>query len=233
MAKDPAFLFYPGDFTTGTQFLTDEQVGKYIRLLMAQHQIGHLEEKHMIMICKTYDKDVFNKFDKDKDGLYYNKRLEDEIVKRKKYTESRSNNRSNKNNISKSYDKHMENENKNIINNKERSDFLEFRKSEIKQLRQDIYEKLKKYELTVPVIYAGKKIPVVYYDLVEFVINCIDNDEWKISLKNRFGNSKFEDALKDFIKKLKTDNEFMSYESTNDFKRHFSNWLAKNNAKYL
>lgn len=157
MAKDPAFLFYPGDFTTGTQFLTDEQVGKYIRLLMAQHQIGHLEEKHMIMICKTYDKDVFNKFDKDKDGLYYNKRLEDEIVKRKKYTESRSNNRSNKNNISKSYDKHMENENKNIINNKERSDFLEFRKSEIKQLRQDIYEKLKKYELTVPVIYAGKK----------------------------------------------------------------------------
>ncbi len=79
MAKDPAFLFYPGDFTTGTQFLTDEQVGKYIRLLMAQHQIGHLEEKHMIMICKTYDKDVFNKFDKDKDGLYYNKRLEFEI----------------------------------------------------------------------------------------------------------------------------------------------------------
>lgn len=114
MAKDPAFLFYPGDFTTGTQFLTDEQVGKYIRLLMAQHQLGHLEEKHMIMICKTYDKDVFNKFDRDSEGLYYNKRLEDEIVKRKKYTESRSNNRSSKNNISKTYDEHMEDKNKNI-----------------------------------------------------------------------------------------------------------------------
>ncbi len=48
MAKDPAFLFYTGDFSTGTQFFTDEQVGKYVRLLMAQHQIGHLEEKHMI-----------------------------------------------------------------------------------------------------------------------------------------------------------------------------------------
>ena len=42
MAKDPAFLFYTGDFATGTQFLTDDQMGKYIRLLMAQHQHGHL-----------------------------------------------------------------------------------------------------------------------------------------------------------------------------------------------
>ena len=45
MAKDPAFLFYPSDFLTGTMFMTDEQVGKYIRLLCAQHQKGHLCEK--------------------------------------------------------------------------------------------------------------------------------------------------------------------------------------------
>lgn len=114
MAKDPAFLFYPGDFSTGTQFFTDDQVGKYVRLLMAQHQLGHLEEKHMIFICKSYDKDIFSKFDKDSLGLYYNKRLEDEIVKRKKYTESRGKNRSSKNIISNSYDEHMENKNKDI-----------------------------------------------------------------------------------------------------------------------
>lgn len=113
MAKDPAFLFYPGDFTTGTQFFTDEQVGKYIRLLMAQHQLGHLEEKHMIMICKSYDNDVFSKFVKDDKGLFYNQRLEEEIVKRKKYTESRGNNKRGKKIISKSYDYHMEDENRN------------------------------------------------------------------------------------------------------------------------
>jgi uncharacterized protein YdaU (DUF1376 family) len=117
MAKDPAFLFYPGDFTTGTQFFSDEQVGKYIRLLMAQHQLGHLKEEHMIKICKTYDNDIFSKFIKDSNGLYYNERLEDEIVKRKKYSESRSKNRSVKKNICKSYDEHMENKNKDINNN--------------------------------------------------------------------------------------------------------------------
>lgn len=113
MAKDPAFLFYSGDFMSGTQFLTDEQVGKYVRLLIAQHQCGHLEEKHMLQICKTYDKDVFSKFDKDINGLFYNQRLENEIIKRKKYSESRSKNRASKTDISFSYQSDMENENRN------------------------------------------------------------------------------------------------------------------------
>lgn len=114
MAKDPAFLFYPGDFNTGTQFFTDEQVGKYIRLLMAQHQHGHLSEKHVLHICKTYDNDVMNKFLKDSSGLWFNQRLDNEIVKRKKYSESRSENRKSKKNISNTYVQHMENENENI-----------------------------------------------------------------------------------------------------------------------
>lgn len=97
MAKDPAFLFYPDHFTSGTQFLNDEQVGKYIRLLCAQHQHGHLTEKQMMHICKSYDEDVFLKFLKDDNGLYYNERLELEITRRRKYSESRSDNRSNKN----------------------------------------------------------------------------------------------------------------------------------------
>ena len=42
MAKDPAFLFYSNDFLTGTYTMTDEQVGKYIRLLCLQHQKGEL-----------------------------------------------------------------------------------------------------------------------------------------------------------------------------------------------
>lgn len=42
--KDPAFLFYSQDFYTGTVFMTDEQVGKFIRLLCLQHQTGHLNE---------------------------------------------------------------------------------------------------------------------------------------------------------------------------------------------
>ena len=100
MAKDPAFLFYTGDFSTGTQFFTDEQVGKYIRLMMAQHQHGHLSEKQMIFICKERDDMIFEKFKVDSEGKYYQERLENECNKRKAFSESRRNNRNQLNNDS-------------------------------------------------------------------------------------------------------------------------------------
>ena len=110
--KDPAFLFYTGDFSTGTQFFTDEQLGKYMRLLMAQHQHGHLDENQVLFICKSYDCVVMKKFIKDDVGLYYNTRLELEINKRKSYSESRGKNKLGKSKtkkiIPKSYDFHME-----------------------------------------------------------------------------------------------------------------------------
>lgn len=71
MARDPAFLFHPSDFSNGTQFFTDEQVGKYVRLLIAQHQTGHLRYEDMLKICKSHDKDVFDKFRIDDNGLFY------------------------------------------------------------------------------------------------------------------------------------------------------------------
>lgn len=116
MAKDPAFLFYSSDFLAGIAFFSDEQVGQYIKLLCLQHQQGHLYEKDMLKICKTHDKDIFSKFKRDADGLYYNERLENEVVKRKAYSKSRSENRK-KRNICNSYVPHMENENENSIGN--------------------------------------------------------------------------------------------------------------------
>ena len=120
--KDPAFLFYSSDFLSGTMLMTDEEVGKYIRLLCLQHQKGHLKEKDMLNICKGFNEDIFSKFKKDDEGNYYNERLEYESNKRKEYSESRRNNRRKKTyeedmkNICNSYEKHMgnENENKNI-----------------------------------------------------------------------------------------------------------------------
>lgn len=102
MAKDPALLFYTGDFLVGTMTMTDEQRGKYILLLCMQHQQGFLTEEDL----KDTDAKVFNKFEKLADGKYYNLRLKEEAERRKNYSESRRNNRMK--NISKSYDKHME-----------------------------------------------------------------------------------------------------------------------------
>ncbi len=131
--KDPAFLFYSSDFLSGTMLMTDEEIGQYIKLLCLQHQKGHLKEKDMLNICKTYNEDIFSKFIKDEEGNYYNERLEYEANKRKAYSESRRNNRKKKEetktyeedmkNICNSYEEHMGNENininKNIINNKD------------------------------------------------------------------------------------------------------------------
>ena len=113
--KDPAILFYTQDFLVGTMLLTDEQVGKYIRLLCLQHQKGHLSKEHMLSICKTYDKDIFDKFAKDKQELYFNVRMEEEIIKRSKYSESRRKNAKNRGKKDKAYAKHMENENEDTL----------------------------------------------------------------------------------------------------------------------
>ena len=133
MSKDPAFLFYSQDFITGTQFFSNEQVGKYIRLLSAQHQHGHLSEEQVNYICSTYDSTIMQKFAKDEQGFYFNIRLEFEINKRKSFCESR------KNNINKRYIKgkrkstyvkrkyiHMENENENenVIKDEIRKEIL-------------------------------------------------------------------------------------------------------------
>jgi hypothetical protein len=117
MAKDPAVLLYTNDFLSGTYTMTDEQVGKFIRLLCYQHQKGKLTEKDMQSICKGYDEDVYAKFQL-VDGYYINKRMYEEAEKRSKFTESRRKNAS-----AKHMPNHMENENENenINENKNRN----------------------------------------------------------------------------------------------------------------
>ena len=122
MAKDPAFLFYSNDFLSGTFTMSDEQVGKYIRLLCLQHQKYELSEKDMLNICKSYDEDIYCKFTVIA-GKYFNERLRNEAERRKAYSLSRKENRESTKNslkvkkeqkngkaVSKSYVKHMETE---------------------------------------------------------------------------------------------------------------------------
>lgn len=110
MAKDPAVLFYTSDFLSGTFTMTNEQVGKYIRLLCLQHQIGKLSEKHMLSICQAYDIDIWDKFVIE-DGFFYNIKMRDESQRRAKYTESRRNNSKTlkTDSICKAYAEHMGN----------------------------------------------------------------------------------------------------------------------------
>jgi uncharacterized protein YdaU (DUF1376 family) len=92
MAKDPAFLFYPGDYVSGTMGMTFEEKGAYMDLLMLQFNRGHMNT-HMIQhtVGHLWEQ-VKCKFIQDKEGLWYNIRLDVEKGKRKTFTESRRNN---------------------------------------------------------------------------------------------------------------------------------------------
>lgn len=147
--KDPAFLFYPNDWLGGTMLFSRLHKGAYMDVLMAQFNHGHMALEDI----ETLLGDDFNKvwaklktkLNQDENGLYYNDRLDQEINKRKAYTESRRQNLSSNSSKKKSIpdnhmephmDKHMENENRNenrSINRDENSEkkhaeiFEEFR----------------------------------------------------------------------------------------------------------
>lgn len=130
MAKDPAFLFYPGDWMGGTITFTRAHKGAYMDLLMAQFNGGHLTLDDVKMILGNdfdfmWEQKLKSKFKVDSNGCFYNVRLEEEKDKRKSYTQSRRNNLSGISDVGNTHmvhhmGKHMENENENINTIKKR-----------------------------------------------------------------------------------------------------------------
>lgn len=91
--KNPAVLWYPGDYLVGTMGMTWEEKGRYVELLNLQHQKGHLDINRLMPDCPP---EVLAKFVQDENGLWYNIRMEEEQIKRSKFVQSRRNNLSGK-----------------------------------------------------------------------------------------------------------------------------------------
>ena len=93
MSKDPAMLFYPNDYIGGTMGMTFEQKGAYMELLMLQFNRGHMTS-HMIgqTVGQLFGQ-IQDKFVQDDKGLWYNKRVDEEKLKRQNYVSSRLNNK--------------------------------------------------------------------------------------------------------------------------------------------
>jgi uncharacterized protein YdaU (DUF1376 family) len=149
MAKDPAFLFYPGDWHLGTMHMTITEKGAYIELLMLQFARGKFTEadaKHMLNgsfdVAWAKVKEKFKT-----DGLYYyNERLELEREKRKKFSESRKINGLAKK-ISKESDnasakhmlKHMEDENINSIKGIKTVEIFEIGSEKVGEIGNEVW----------------------------------------------------------------------------------------------
>jgi uncharacterized protein YdaU (DUF1376 family) len=96
LSKDPAVLFYTGDFLIGVTDMPFLDRGYYITLLCLQHQKGHLSEE---TICFSLGlrsvseiPNVLKKFQVDEQGKYFQHRMEKETKIRTEYSESRRNN---------------------------------------------------------------------------------------------------------------------------------------------
>ncbi len=88
--NDPAVLFYTSDFLTGVIDMTMEERGQYITLLCYQHQKGHISiETIRLLVGYSVSDKVMQHFKIDKDGNYYNSRMDIEKEKRAVFTESR------------------------------------------------------------------------------------------------------------------------------------------------
>ncbi len=191
MAKDPAVLFYTSDFLTGTITMTDEQIGKYIKLLCYQHQKGILTERDMMVICKTYDEDIWSKFIKTDEG-YYNQRMKDEADKRKNYSESRRQNKLKANkskdilNISSSYVEHMENENENI--NEDINDNIN-KKDKVKKFNKPELHEVQNHFEEVGYLEEADNF-FNYYESNGWKVGKNAMKDWKAASRNWIKNSK-------------------------------------------
>lgn len=147
MAKDPAFLFYSQDFLVGTMFMTNEQVGKYIKLLCIQHQKGGISKSDMESVCNGYDEVIYSKFIID-NNTYYNARLKEETVKRNKYVSNRLKNFNKYKSMETHMEPHMETHTENENENEDEDVFISLKEKlkenydEYVSLIEELYEKI-------------------------------------------------------------------------------------------
>lgn len=91
----PAFQFYAQDFLTGVVFLTNEEIGIYIKILAKQWTDGAIPKKRLgFLIGKTWNElgeELKNKF-VDQGETIINRRLEDEREKRAAFKKKQSEN---------------------------------------------------------------------------------------------------------------------------------------------
>lgn len=119
MAKDPATLWYWGDWSGGTSTMTRHLKGCYMDLLNAQFNNGHLSlDEIKTVLASDFGNSwptLQKKFITDENGLFYNVRAEEEKLKRQAFTKSRQDNLKPKAHkaihIEPHMDYHMENEN--------------------------------------------------------------------------------------------------------------------------
>jgi uncharacterized protein YdaU (DUF1376 family) len=207
MAKDPAFLFYPSDFLTGTMFMNNEQIGIYIRLLCSQHQHGGIIDKLSFNSLVGENHLLKSKFIETETG-FYNERLTIEMDKRNKKS----------NNMSETAKKVWENRKIQLYNKSKESEYnciTDVKKNDTIVIQtvnrnEDINKDISIIDIWFEDLKNSSQLETI----------CINN---KFDI-NQIRNVK----LPEFKKYAELD-----YPNYNKFVSHFKNWVIKNPPKDL
>jgi len=114
MAKDPAFLFYPGDYLRDTQCLSEKTQVAYDRIICEHMRNICISKQQLKFFTKRLNEEEIAELKmvltQNSNGYQIDWVVES-IEKRRAYSKSRRQNREgNKDKICKTYDSHMENE---------------------------------------------------------------------------------------------------------------------------
>lgn len=122
MAKDPAFLFYPGDYLRDTQCFSENVQVAYDRIMCEHMRNICITKQQLKFFTKRLNDEEVSELKNtliEVNGGFQIEWVAESIIKRRSYSESRKKNREGKkDNISKTYDKHMEIENEIEIKDK-------------------------------------------------------------------------------------------------------------------
>ena len=221
MKKDPAFLFYPSDFLTGTMFMSNEDIGIYIRLLCSQHQHGGIIDKVSFNSLVGERGLLKSKFIETDIG-FYNERLAQEISKRsikssnmseavKKVWESR------KNGIA------MElHSNSNAKVNKKDALAMELHNKSNEILMLPVNRDIDVINNSNTVLNNNKEKKENLETELLNSFSMIENIGMELKLKKEDVNSQ----LKKFIQTQKSETNFEGRELS-DLQKHFPRWLRK------
>lgn len=198
MSKDPAFLFYPGDYLRDTQCFSEKVQVSYDRIMCEHMRNICISQKQLKFFTKRLNdeesEELMVSLSK-VDGGYQIGWVAESIMKRRAYSESR---RKNREKHKKTYVKHMENENEN--------------ENAIKNIKGNEKERKKKFDFEqvwkeYP-LKVGKQEALGYFNLIvktdEDFANCLKAVEnYKNSKRVQSGyimnGSKFFDQWQDWV----------------------------------
>lgn len=114
MAKDPAFLFYPGDYLKDTQCFSEKTQVAYDRILCEHMRNICISQQQLKFFTKRLNEEEIEELMmslRKVNGGFQIEWVAESILKRRTYSESRRKNREGKSkNICETHDSHMENE---------------------------------------------------------------------------------------------------------------------------